>query len=107
MTTYRASFHGTVIAESDQTIVVEGNRYFPPTSLTPGTLTRSWMKSLCYWKGVASYFDVAAGSDTQRHVAWTYRHPTPFARRIKNHVAFWPGSVLVEPAPGAGESAAR
>ncbi len=97
MTTYAAEFHGEVIAESDQTIVVEGNRYFPVDSLVPGTLTPSWMKSLCYWKGVASYFDIDTGSASERHAAWTYRHPSPLARRIKNHVAFWPGSVMVLP----------
>ncbi len=97
MTTYQAVFHGEVIAESDQTVVVEGNRYFPPESLVPDILTRSWMKSLCYWKGVASYFNVDTSSASERHVAWTYRHPSPFARRIKNHIAFWPGSVAVRP----------
>ncbi len=97
MTTYQAVFRGEVIAASDETIVVESNRYFPPESLVPGMLDRSWMKSLCYWKGIASYFDVDTGTASERHVAWTYRHPSPFARRIKNHVAFWPGSVVVRP----------
>ncbi len=55
------------------------------------------MRSLCYWKGVASYFNVDTGTASERHVAWTYRHPSPFARRIKNHVAFWPGSVMIRP----------
>ncbi len=105
MTTYQAVFHGEVIAESDQTVVVEGNHYFPPDSVAPGTLTRSWMRSLCYWKGIASYFNVDTGSASERHVAWTYRHPSPFARRIKNHIAFWPGSVMVRPSEGEPSAA--
>lgn len=97
MATYQAVFRGTVIAESDQTVIVEGHRYFPPESLSSGVLSRSWMKSLCYWKGIASYYDIDTGVAGERHAAWTYRHPTPFARRIKNRIAFWPGSVEVRP----------
>ena len=54
------------------------------------------MKSLCYWKGVASYYTIDTGDATDRHAAWTYAHPSPFAHRIKGHIAFWPGSVVVE-----------
>lgn len=98
MTTYRAVFHDRVVAESESTVLLEGNRYFPLESVEEGVLERSWMKSLCYWKGVASYFTLHTDEATDRHAAWTYRHPSPFARRIKGHVAFWPGSVLVEAA---------
>lgn len=96
MSTYRASFCGHVIAESDATILLEGNRYFPPESVDGDCLERSWMKSLCYWKGVASYYTISTPEATDRHSAWTYRHPSPLARRIKGHIAFWPGSVRVE-----------
>lgn len=97
MTTYQARFHGQVIASSDNTVVVEGNRYFPPDSVESDFLQRSWMKSLCYWKGVASHYDLDIGTASERHSAWTYAHPSPFARRIKGHIAFWPGSVTIEP----------
>ncbi len=96
MTTYRAVFHGRVVAESDATVQVEGTQYFPPHSVDADVLERSWLKSLCYWKGVASYYTLDTGAAKERNAAWTYRHPSPFARRIKNHVAFWPGSVAVE-----------
>ncbi|MFZ0141087.1 MAG: DUF427 domain-containing protein [Aeromicrobium sp.] len=96
LTTYQAVFDGRVIAESDETVVVEGYRYFPPGSVDSAVLERSWMKSLCYWKGVASYYDIDTGRAQERHAAWTYRHPSPFARKIKGYIAFWPGSTTIE-----------
>lgn len=96
MTMFRAVIAGHIVAESDATILLEGNRYFPPDSVDFNLLKRSWMKSLCYWKGIASYYSLATGESIARHAAWTYRHPSPLARRIKNHVAFWPGDVMVE-----------
>ncbi|MGZ5371073.1 DUF427 domain-containing protein [Aeromicrobium sp.] len=96
VTTYQATFHGQVVARSDETVVVEGNRYFPPDSVESKFIQRSWMKSLCYWKGVASYYDLDTGAASERHAAWTYLHPSPFARRIRGYIAFWPGSVIVE-----------
>lgn len=98
MPTYRAVLDGHVIAESDATVHLEGNHYFPRESVQADVLTRSWMRSLCFWKGVASYYTVTAGNRTVPHAAWTYRHPSPPARRIKGHVAFWPGDVWVEEA---------
>ncbi len=96
--TFQAVFNGHVIARSDQTVVIEGNRYFPPSSVEFRYLQRSWFRSLCYWKGIASYYNVDTGDARDPHGAWTYRHPTPFARRIKGHVAFWPGTIRVGPA---------
>lgn len=98
MTTYRAVVDGHVVARSDRTILLEGNRYFPPDSVDATVLKRSWLRSLCYWKGIASYFTITTPGRTVRNAAWTYRHPSPFARRIKGHVAFWPGDVIVEEA---------
>ena len=96
MTIYQAVFNGHVLATSDQTIVVEGYRYFPPDSVRSDFLKRSWMRSLCYWKGIASYYTIDTGDAVDRHSAWTYAHPSPFARRVKGYIAFWPGSVSVE-----------
>ncbi len=81
---------GTVVARSDDTVVVEGNHYFPVGSVTEGVLHRTRMKSLCPWKGVASYYSVTVGEVVVDNAAWTYRHPSPLARRIKNRVAFYP-----------------
>ena len=90
----RAVFNGQVIASSDDTVVVEGNHYFPLDSVRPEVLRASRTKSLCPWKGVASYDSVQAGGVSGRDAAWTYRHPSPLARRVKNRVAFW-GPVRV------------
>lgn len=89
--TTRAVFNGVVVAESDRTIMVEGNVYFPPDSLNHGYFTRSHARSLCIWKGVARYYTVTVDGVANRNAAWTYPHPSPLARRIKNHVAFWRG----------------
>jgi uncharacterized protein (DUF427 family) len=89
-----AIFNGQVIGASERTIVVEGNHYFPPEDLNQEMLRRTRAKSLCPWKGIASYYTVEVDGVTDRNAAWTYRHPSPLARRIKNHVAFW-GQVQV------------
>ncbi|GAA0207287.1 DUF427 domain-containing protein [Cytobacillus oceanisediminis] len=95
MSIHRATLDGHLIAESDRTVSVEGNHYFPLEDVVAGTIGRSWMRSLCFWKGVAGYYDVTIGDRVVPHAAWTYRHPSPLARRIKGHVAFWPGDVQV------------
>ncbi|MFN8162149.1 MAG: DUF427 domain-containing protein [Solirubrobacterales bacterium] len=92
----KAVWNGVVLAESDDTKVVEGNHYFPPDSVDHRYLKRSAMRSLCFWKGLASYYTIEAGGKTSRLGAWTYRHPYPWIRRIRNHVAFWNG-VEVRP----------
>jgi uncharacterized protein (DUF427 family) len=92
----KAIWNDTVIAESDETIVVEGNHYFPPQSVDERYLKRSRMRSLCPWKGVASYYTLEIDGERHRDAAWTYRHPLPWVRRIRNYVAFW-GGVEVRP----------
>lgn len=87
----RARIDGVVVAESDQTVLVEGNHYFPPDSVAAGVLTPTSTRTLCMWKGVARYQDATVDGTTHRNVAWVYGHPSPFARRIKAHVAFAPG----------------
>jgi uncharacterized protein (DUF427 family) len=86
--TVRAKINGTVLAESDDTIVVEGNHYFPPESVRMEYFTKTRMKTLCYWKGLASYYTVTVDGEQLSNFAWYYPHPSPLARKIKNYVAF-------------------
>jgi uncharacterized protein (DUF427 family) len=91
----RAIWNGITIAHSDDTIVVEGNHYFPPESVDPDVLHRSRMKSLCPWKGLASYYHLDAGGKRSPNAAWSYGHPYPWIRKIKNRIAFWNGVEVV------------
>lgn len=91
---FEAVYEGQVIARSDNTVVIEGNHYFPSGEVDERYLRRSRMKTLCPWKGLASYYTVAVDGTADRNAAWTYRHPSPLARSIKNHIAFW-GKVIV------------
>jgi uncharacterized protein (DUF427 family) len=91
----RAVWNGVVLAESDETVVVEGNHYFPPGSLNRAHLQESRKHSTCPWKGQASYYDIVVNGDTNRDGAWYYPAPKPSAAQIKDHVAFWKG-VRVE-----------
>ena len=92
----RATWKGTVIAESARTVVVEGNHYFPPESVRREHLRPSASQTTCPWKGVACYYDVEVGGERTRDAAWYYPEPKPAAASIRDHVAFWRG-VVVEP----------
>ncbi|TMK97523.1 MAG: DUF427 domain-containing protein [Actinobacteria bacterium] len=83
------------MAESDKTVVLEGNRYFPPEDVNYDYLQRTWSKSLCPWKGVASYYTLDVDDLVNVNAAWTYRHPYPWIRKIADHVAFWRGVEIV------------
>lgn len=85
----KAVWNGVVLAESDETLVIEGNHYFPPESVEMRYLKPSMMRSLCPWEGVAGYYTVEVEGKTDRNAAWTYRHPFPWSRKIRDHVAFW------------------
>jgi len=87
----RAVFNGVVLAESDDTKVVEGNHYFPPESINEEYFSKSRAKSLCYWKGLASYYTVEVDGVRNKNAAFYYPRPSPLARKIKDHVAFWNG----------------
>lgn len=91
----RALWNGTVLAESDDTVVVEGNHYFPPSSLKTEYLQPTSTTSICPWKGTAEYFSVVVDGLENRNAAWVYREPSEAAAAIKDHVAFWRG-VTVE-----------
>jgi len=87
----KAVWNDAVIAESDDTVVVEGNHYFPPESVNTEYLTPSSSHTVCPWKGVASYYDIEVDGDTNRGGAWYYPEPSPAASEIKDHIAFWRG----------------
>jgi uncharacterized protein (DUF427 family) len=100
MATHQAIWNHTVIAESNHTIVVEGNHYFPLDSVRDEYLQPSGSRSVCYWKGTASYYDVVVDGARNKDAAWYYPDPSPAARRIGGYVAFWHG-VKVRRVPGA------
>ena len=91
----RAVLNGVVVAESDDTVVVEGNHYFPRASLVEEHFTASAAHSYCPWKGQASYLSVEAGGRTAADAAWFYPDPKPKAESVRDRVAFWRG-VRVE-----------
>lgn len=92
----RAVFNGTILAEADQTVVVEGNHYFPHDSLNWDHFQDSSAKTVCPWKGLARYHDVVIGDTVHHDAGWYYPRPSPLARRIRHHVAF-DHRVTVEP----------
>ncbi len=87
----RASWNGTVIAESDDTVVVEGNHCFPRASLLDEHFEGSDTTTICPWKGIARYLSVTVDGDTNRDAAWYYDKPMKAAAQIKDRVAFWRG----------------
>lgn len=92
----RAIWKDNVIAESEHTVAVEGNHYFPPGSLKREHLRNSTQQSVCPWKGTASYLDVIVGDEINPAAAWYYPEPKPAAADIRGYVAFWRG-VTVQP----------
>jgi len=92
MTTAR--WNGAVIAQSDATIVVEGNHYFPPDAVRPAHLRASATHTTCGWKGIASYYDVVVGDAVNRDAAWYYPAPKDAAKNVAGYVAFWHGVVV-------------
>ena len=91
----RAVWNNAVLAESDSTVLVEGNHYFPPEALRKEFFRPSATHTECGWKGTASYYDVVVGGEVNPDAAWYYPAPRDAARQIAGHVAFWKG-VRVE-----------
>ncbi|TXG84193.1 MAG: DUF427 domain-containing protein [Sphingomonadales bacterium] len=87
----KAEWNGAVIAQSDATIMVEGNHYFPRESVNPEFLTESSTKTTCPWKGVASYYSLSVDGKLNADAAWYYPDPFAAAAQIKDHIAFWRG----------------
>ena len=91
----RARWNGTVIAESDRCVVVEGNQYFPVDAMKRACLRDSSTHTVCGWKGTASYYDVVINGEVNKDAAWYYPEPKAEAANIKGYIAFWKG-VKVE-----------
>ena len=85
-----------VLAESDQTEVVEGNQYFPPDSIMREFFIESDYHTICPWKGTASYYHIEVDGKRNENAAWYYPHPKDAAKQIKDHVAFWKGVEVEE-----------
>ncbi len=92
---YQAIWNGVVLAESDKTVKLEGNHYFPPAALDRQYFRDSQTTSVCGWKGTANYYDVEVDGQVNKDAAWYYAAPKPEAAQIANYVAFWKG-VQVE-----------
>ena len=92
----KAIWNNEILAESDDTIVVENNHYFPPTSVNDQFLEGSPTHTTCNWKGIASYYTIAADDKQNEDAAWYYPAPKEKARNIKDYIAFWRGVEVVE-----------
>jgi uncharacterized protein (DUF427 family) len=94
--TIRATWNGTVLAESDETVVVEGNHYFPEDDVRSEYFEPSDTQSVCPWKGTASYRSVVVDGARNEDAAWYYPSPKEAAKEITDRVAFWRGVTVEE-----------
>jgi len=92
----KAIWNNKIIAESESTIAIEGNYYFPPDSVNKKYFSDSKTVTSCFWKGIASYYDIEVEGKTNKDSAWFYPQPTDAAKQIKNYVAFWKGVEVTE-----------
>ncbi len=92
----RAIWKGEIIAESESTVIVEGNHYFPPDSVRRENLKPTPTTTVCPWKGMAHYYNVVVGDEENRDAAWYYSDPKKEAAEIKDHIAFWGGVDVLE-----------
>jgi uncharacterized protein (DUF427 family) len=90
----QASFNGVVIAESDDTVVVENNHYFPLESVKPDVLQPSSTTSVCPWKGTASYYSLDVEGKANPDAVWYYPEPKDAAKELTGRVAFWRGVTV-------------
>ena len=87
----KATWNGEVVAESNDTIVVEGNHYFPSNTIKQAFFTDSDTTSVCGWKGTANYYSLKVNGETKVDAAWVYRDALEAAKNIEGYVAFWKG----------------
>lgn len=92
----KAIFNGVVVAESDQTEIVEGNHYFPPASVKTEYFAETERHTTCPWKGVANYYTLSVDGQSADNAAWTYPTPKDAAGRIKDYIAFYGNKVTIE-----------
>jgi len=90
----KATWNGVTIAESDETVLVEGNHYFPESSLRREYVTFSNQKTTCPWKGQASYYSLLVKGEMNLDAVWYYPDPKPEAEMVRGRVAFWKGVVV-------------
>jgi uncharacterized protein (DUF427 family) len=100
----KAIWNGVTIAESDDIAIVEGNAYFPLSAVAPGCLAadEETRASYCHWKGIATYFSVTAGGETNAGAAWQYEEPYAQAAVIRDRIAFWNGVEVTGAPEGSG-----
>ena len=87
----KAIWEGMVLAESNQTVEVEGNQYFPPEAIQREYFKPSWSHTVCPWKGTASYYHVVVNGEKNQDAAWYYPTPKHAAEQIAGYIAFWRG----------------
>ena len=92
----KAIWNNQVLAESDETVVVEGNHYFPPTSINNQYFTASSKETGCPWKGTANYYSLEVEGAVNKDAAWVYKNPKAAASEIKDYVAFWRGVQVID-----------
>lgn len=92
----KAIWNGKTLAESDKTIVIEGNHYFPPDTINKEYFKESSTHTICSWKGEASYYDIIANERVNKDAAWYYPETKEMAKGIKGYVAFWKGVEVVK-----------
>ena len=92
----KAIWNNMVIAESDDTLQIEGNHHFPVNSVKKDLLVDSQTHTVCHWKGTASYYNVVVEGQENKDAAWYYPEPSYAAEKIKDHIAFWRGVEVIE-----------
>lgn len=92
----KAIWNGKVLAESDGTVNVEGNEYFPPNTINKEFFKESDHSSVCPWKGTASYYNIEVDGKVNKDAAWYYPKTSAMAEKIRNYIAFWKGVEIVK-----------
>ncbi len=92
----KAQWNGKILAQSNETIEIEGNQYFPPESINKEYFISSKHSTVCPWKGTASYYTIVVEGTENKDAAWFYQNPSEKAKSIKDYVAFWKGVEVTE-----------
>lgn len=92
----KAVWNNTIVAESDKTIIVENNHYFPPDSIKPEYFVPVDKTTVCAWKGIAKYYTLVVDGERNDASAWYYDNPKPEAMMIKDYIGFWKGVQVIQ-----------